>query len=287
MNKDSNIHYGQAADLRGTTAIHPIQVIAISAGKGGVGKSNITVNLAVGLAKQGKRVLVLDADLGLANIDVLVGIHPQKNLSHVLTGECELVDIILEGPAGIQIIPSSSGLAKMARLNKVEHAGVINAFSQITQAIDVLLIDTATGISDTVTSFTRSSQEVIIVVCDEPASITDAYALIKVLGKEYGVQRFHILGNMVRSLQEGKALYTKLNRITDRFLDVQLKFIGAIPYDDFLRKAVKQQKAVCEMYPSSKSGKELFKLAKKISTWPVCTDLNGQITFFIERLAQC
>ena len=169
------------------SSAHSVQVIAVTGGKGGVGKSNVSINMSVCLATMGRRVALLDADLGLANIDVLLGLRPERNLEDVLSGECSLNDIMLTGPGGIRIIPASSGIQRMTMLGSMEHAGLIHAFSEISEQIDVLVIDTAAGISDSVISFVRASQEVLVVVCDEPSSITDAYALIKLLNKDYGV----------------------------------------------------------------------------------------------------
>jgi len=276
----------QAAGLRRMTQTKPVQVIAVSGGKGGVGKTNTSINLAIALSEIGKQVMVLDADLGLANIDVMLGIHPKFDLSHVLSGEKTLNEVVVEGPAGVKFVPGASGIQRMSELSPAEHAGIISAFSDIGPDVDTLIVDTAAGISDTVISFTRASQEVIVVVCDEPASITDAYAIIKLLSQEYGTIRFRILANMVHSAQEGRELYNKMCRVTDRYLDVMLSFMGAIPYDENLKKAVKQQKAVVSAYPRSKSAQAYKNLARKVESWPLPHGANGQMQFFVERLIQ-
>ena len=268
------------------TITTPVQVIAISGGKGGVGKTNVSINLAVSLAEIGRKVMVLDADLGLANIDVVLGLHPKYDLSHVLRGEKGLDEIIVEGPMGIRLIPGASGIQHMAELSPAEHAGIISAFSELGSDIDTLIVDTAAGISDTVISFTRASQEVIVVVCDEPASITDAYAIIKLLNKEYGSTRFRILANMVRTPQEGRDLYNKMCAVTDRYLDVMLSFMGAIPYDENLKKAVKSQKPVVIAFPRSKAAQAFKNLARKVESWPLPHGANGQMQFFVERLVE-
>ncbi len=274
----------QATGLRQVTGTAPIRTIAVSAGKGGVGKTNVSVNLAITLAKQGQKVLLLDADLGLANIDVLLGLHPRQNLAHVFDGQCELDEVLLEGPEGIKIIPASSGVEKMTQLLPQDHAGLINAFSQLTEHFDVLIIDTAAGISDSVVSFTKAAQEILLVVCDEPTSITDAYAMIKILSREHQVNNFHILANMVRSASEGRQLFQKLYRVTEHFLDVTMDYVGAIQEDDLLKKSVKQQQAVVKAYPSSKSARAFEKLAQQVLLWKPKPDLLGQTSFFIERL---
>lgn len=277
----------QANGLRKMTSQpRPVKVIAIASGKGGVGKTNITVNIGVALAAHGKEVLLLDADLGLANIDVMLGLHPKYNLLHVLDGTKSLQDIVVEGPSGLKIIPAASGIQKMAELSPAEHAGMIQAFSDMDQHIDVLLIDSAAGIADSVISFTRAAQEVIVVVCDEPASITDAYALIKLLSKEYGLDHFHIIANMTRNVQEGRELFNKISLVCDRFLDVNLDFMGIVPFDEDLRRAVKKQRAVVDFLPRSKSATAFTHLAKKVAHWPVQKQPRGHMEFFIERLIQ-
>ena len=147
---------------------HPVQVIAVSGGKGGVGKSNVSVNLGIALAQMGRRVVLLDADLGLANIDVLLGITANRNIQDVIAGDCDLRDVLVNGPGGIKIVPASSGTQRMTQLSTLEHAGLINAFSELGDQIDVLIVDTAAGISESVVSFLRASQELLLVVCDEP-----------------------------------------------------------------------------------------------------------------------
>ncbi|PLY15084.1 MAG: cobyrinic acid a,c-diamide synthase [Sedimenticola sp.] len=282
----SNVITDQAAGLRRMVNPAPVRVIAVTGGKGGVGKTNISVNLAVAMAESGKRVMLLDADLGLANIDVMLGLHPHKDLSHVLQGECNLDEILLEGPAGIKVVPGASGVQQMAELSPAEHVGLIRAFSDIGSDLDVLIVDTAAGISDTVISFSRAAQELIVVVCDEQASITDAYAMIKLLNREYGVDRFRILSNMARSAQEGRDLYNKMCRVTDRYLDVMLSYMGSIPYDDYLRKAVRSQKPVVQAYPRSRVAQTFKNLAKKADNWPVPDGAGGHLQFFVERLIQ-
>lgn len=268
------------------SSMHPVQVIAVTGGKGGVGKSNVSINLSVCLAQMGRRVALLDADLGLANIDILLGLTPKRNLEDVLAGECSLLDIMLTGPGGIRIIPASSGTQKMTMLGSMEHAGLIHAFSEISNQIDVLVIDTAAGISDSVISFVRASQEVLVVVCDEPSSITDAYALIKLLNREYGVDRFRVLANMTRSNQEGRNLYNKLTQVAERFLDVSLQYVGNIPFDETVRKAVQRQRAVVEVSPRSKAALAFKQLAEKVDLWPLPSTPRGHLEFFVERLVQ-
>lgn len=261
-----------------------VKVISVSGGKGGVGKTNVSLNLAMALAQLGKKVIVLDADLGLANCDVMLGLRVEKNLSHVLSGEVSLDDIIIDGPFGIKIIPASSGSQSMTELAPAEHAGLIRAFSEMQTAVDVLLVDTAAGISDMVLSFSRASQDVLVVVCDEPSSITDAYALMKILSRDHGVDRFKIVANMVRSVKEGQELFAKLTRVTDRFLNVNLELVATIPYDENVRKAARKQKAFIEVFPKTAASMAIKSLALKAGKWPLPDMASGHLEFFLEQL---
>jgi len=268
------------------SSTRPVQVIAVTGGKGGVGKSNISVNLSIALAEMRRRVVLLDADLGLANIDVLLGLKAEKNLADVLSGEVSLEDVMVTGPAGIKVVPASSGIQQMAALGPQEHAALIHAFSELSHQLDVLVVDTAAGISDTVVSFVRASQEVVVVVCDEPSSITDAYALIKLLNKEHDMFRFRVVANMTRSAQEGQALFNKLNMVCERFLDVSLQYVGHVPFDENVRKAVQRQKPILEYAPNCKAAMAIRKIAEQVDGWPLPSSARGHLEFFVERLLQ-
>ncbi len=275
----------QGAGIQQLNQRRPVRVICVASGKGGVGKTNITVNLGLALSLQGQSVLLLDADLGLSNVDVVLGLNPLYNISHVLNQERTLQEVMIVGPTGMRSIPASSGIKRMAELTPAENAGIVSAFSELNESLDVMLIDSSAGISDSVVTFSRAAHEVIMVVCDEPASITDAYALIKLLSQDYGVDRFHILANRVTTSREGQDLFAKLVKVTDRFLDVILNFFGAIPEDPQLRKAVQAQRAVVEAFPGSRSAEAFHRLATQIiGRWPMPRTASGYLQFFIERM---
>ena len=274
----------QAAGIRRMTSRKPVQVIAVSSGKGGVGKTNVSVNLSLAMVEAGYRVLLLDADLGLANVDLLLGLRAEYNLSHVISGERTLEEVVVNGPEGLKIIPAASGMQMMSELSPSQHAGVIHSFSDLNMPLDVLVVDTAAGISDGVVSFVKASNEVVVVVCNEPTSLTDAYALIKVMSEDHGVQKFNILANSVRDPHEGIKLFKKLSRVTDYYLDVTLNFMGAVPYDEYLVKAVKKQSAVLQSFPQSPSSIAFRKIAKTVMSWPVPQSASGHLEFFVERL---
>ncbi|SMF94959.1 flagellar biosynthesis protein FlhG [Methylomagnum ishizawai] len=263
---------------------NPIRVMAVSSGKGGVGKTNVAVNIGVSLAGMGRRVVLLDADLGLANVDVLLGLHAKYNLSHVLSGERTLDEIMVEGPGGLRIVPASSGIQRMSELNHAEQAAIIRAFADLNQDIDVLMVDTAAGIAGGVVNFVRACQDVLLVVVDEPTSLTDAYAFIKLMNRDYGVFRFHILTNMVQDVVHGQALFSKLCKVTDRYLDVALHFLGAIPQDEYLRRAVQKQNPVVLAYPNSKSAQAFRATALRTDALPISQRGGGGLEFFVERM---
>jgi flagellar biosynthesis protein FlhG len=265
-------------------SLNPVQVIGVSGGKGGVGKTNAAVNLSLSLIARGRRVTLLDADLGLANVDVLLGLKPRRTLADVFAGNATLADVVITGPNGLRVVPASSGTQELTHLSPREHAGLITAFNEIAHQMDTLVIDTAAGISNEVISFLRAAQEVLVVVCNEPTSITDAYALVKVLSQNHGIERVRILANMVRTADEGQAVFAKLRTVTERFLDVTLLYAGAIPHDEHVRRAVQRQRGVVDIYPKCPASRAFAALARDIDGWPVPAVARGHLEFFVERL---
>jgi len=281
---DAKLPRERIDELHRLNESRPVKVVAVTGGKGGVGKTTISTNLAISMAAAGRDVMLVDADLGLANVDVVLGLHTRFHLGHVINGDCRLEDAIVTGPHGLQIVPAASGVKRMANLSVAEQAGLIRAFSDLYHRVDVLVIDTAAGLHDSVITFTQAAQHVLVVVCDEPASITDAYALIKVLSREHGVQRFQILANQTRRSGEGPSLFQKISRVCDRFLNVTLEFAGSVPYDDYLRRAVQRQSAVVDAYPASISSMALKNLAARADKWSVPQGARGHLEFFVERM---
>jgi flagellar biosynthesis protein FlhG len=260
------------------------QVIAVTSGKGGVGKTNISINLALALADRDKSVILMDADLGLANIDVLLNLKPLRNLSHVIEGECELKDILIDGPNNIRIIPASSGIKMMNQLTPAQNAGLIHAFDDLEKSTDVLIVDTSGGLSDSVVRFCSAAQDILVVVCNDPASIADAYALIKTLHRDHRVQRFQIVVNKVQSDAEGCALFERLRSVTEQFLDVILNLKVIIPQDDNMLRAVRQRRPFYLSFPESKAIKSFKKLASDVDIKNRTVRANGQLTFFAEKM---
>ena len=243
------------------------RAITVAGGKGGVGKSTVAVNLGMSLSMAGHDVMLLDADMGLANVDVLLGLAPSRHIGHLLDGHCTLVDLLLTAPHGLRVIPAGSGARRLAQLGSAEHAAIIRAFDELVQPPKYRLVDTAAGLSDSVAMFAAAADDVVLVVCDEPASITDAYALIKVLSRDFAVRRFRMVANMVRNEGEARQLHHKLSRVSDRFLDVVIEFSGWVPHDERLRQAIKQQSAVVDRWPSSRSALAFKQLAGAVDRW--------------------
>jgi flagellar biosynthesis protein FlhG len=274
---------GQLAGLARLRRPGATRVITVSGGKGGVGKTSVAVNLAVALARAGRSTLLLDADLGLANVDVLLGLAPRATLAQVLDGTLDLQDVLLDGPAGLQIIPAASGVSRLANLGQREQGGLLAAFSQLPNAPEVVVIDTGPGIGNAVSTFCQIADDVLLVACDEPASITDAYALMKVLSRERGVRRFQLLGNRLRDDAHGRRLHRALQVVCDRFLDVSLGYTGFVPEDSAMQRAARAQRALVDAFPGCPAAlalKKLTALADKGDKEPV---LSGGLRLFADR----
>lgn len=278
--------HDQAYGLSGSAPRKRCRAIAVAGGKGGVGKTTVSVNLGMALAMDGHKVILLDADMSLANIDVLLGLTPTRHIGHLLDGSCSIDDLLMSAPHGLKVVPAGSGTRRLAQLGTGEHAAVIRAFDDLVTPPDYLVVDTAAGLSDNVAMFAAAADDVVVVVCDEPASLTDAYALLKVLSRDFGVRRFRMVANMVRNVGEARQLHQKLARVCDRFLDVALEFMGHVPQDERLRQAIRRQSAVVDLWPSSRSGLAFKQLAGAVDTWGEPERLGlDRIAFFSRQAA--
>jgi len=242
-----------------------VRTIAIASGKGGVGKTNITVNLAVALSKIGKKVLVFDADLGLCNIDVLLNLAAKHTIKDLFMGEKRLKDIIVDGPGGIKILPASSGIQELTALDEFQRLRLIEEFELYDEDVDYLLIDAPSGISSNVSFFCTASQEIIIVTSAEPTALTDAYALIKVLFINHQEKNFKVLVNEVKNDAEATDVFMRLSEAAEQFLSISLDYIGFIPYDESIPMAVHKQKALIDIYPDSHAAKSFSQIAKSLN----------------------
>ena len=264
----------------------PMRVICVTGGKGGIGKTTISINLAIAFAKLKKKVLLFDADLGLANVDIRLGLSPEFTINDFLTGQCDLNQVCVTGPEGIQIIPSSSGIQGMAELNAAQSCELIRSFSGLVSDIDIMLIDMAPGISSQVIEFTHASQEILMVVCNDPASLMDSYAIIKILHQKYGRSRFGVIVNKVQDIKEGYAVFSKFQAAIHKFIHVNLEYIGHLPQDDFVGIAACEAVSVVDKYPHSQVAKSFMELCQGIEHWQQDNITEGGIQFFFERLIE-
>ena len=264
----------------------PVQVIAVTSGKGGVGKTNVVANLAYSLCRLKRRVVILDADMGLANLDVLLGLIPKYTIQHIFTGERSLEEIMVEGPGGVRILPASSGIQELTELTSQQRMTLLSQFESLSEQTDVLLIDTPAGISSNVMFFNTLANEIVVVASPEPTSITDAYAMIKVLSTRYGEKYFHLLVNFARSESEGLEVYRQLSTVTERFLNLSIRYLGFIPVDTHMQKAVKRQRAVAELFPNCTASRGFLGLAEKIARMSVSSMPRGNLNLFWQSLME-
>ncbi len=264
----------------------PAKVISVTSGKGGVGKTHFTVNIGYQLAKQGKRVLLLDADLGLANINVMLGFNPGATIAQVLDGSASIKDIIISDPSGFDILPATSGIPDVVELNEEQRMTLLAQISGLGEDYDYLLVDTAAGIGESVMYFNTAAEEIVVMIAPEPTSITDAYALIKVLSSQHGVKSFSIIVNRNPTGKDARETYAKLAQATDRFLKVRLKFLGSISEDSSVTEALKAQKPFTKLYPSSKASRDIIKISDKIIQDESKRKAGGGLQFFFGELLE-
>ncbi len=262
-----------------------VRVLSFTSGKGGVGKTCLAVNLGYWLAKMGARVLLLDADLGLANVDIVLGLRPSFTLEHVLAGQKGISEIMMGGPGGMRVLPAGSGVAKLADLGEEARLQIFNELDAIEEPFDYLFVDTGAGISRNVLYFNAAVQDVVVVATPEPTSLTDAYALMKVLSEGRRGYRFRILANMVADEREGKGVFRRLSAVTDKYLNVSLSYLGHVVQDPNMAASVRRQQAMSEAFPKSAAARCLRGLAEKIHRLPPDELPAGHMHFFWRRLA--
>ena len=262
------------------------RVVAVTSGKGGVGKTNIVANLGYAFTRLGKKVLILDADLGLGNLDVLLGLAPKFNLSHVIMGQKSISDIIVEGPGNMLILPASSGIQELTQLTQEQKVQILSELDQVINSVDILFIDTAAGISSNVMDFNVTAQEIIVVVSPEPTAITDAYALMKVLSLKYAEKRCKVIVNLAGTNQQGSEVFRQLNLVTKQFLDMTIDYLGSVLFDEKITQGVKCQKLVSDIFPDTHASKCFSDLAQKLSVTPPTHVPKGDSNFFWHHLTE-
>ncbi len=261
------------------------KVIAVTSGKGGVGKTNIVGNLAIALTALGKRVVIVDSDVGLANIDIIFNMRPKYNIRHIVDGEMTLEEVLVTTSHGVKILPGGSGFSHLTQLTDGEKLNLLTEFETLERMADIVLLDTGAGISSNVLYFNSAADECIVIATREPTSITDSYALMKVMAREYGTRYFKLLVNVVNSQKEAKSVYASLDGALSRFLkNIVLEYLGYIPYDPVFQKAVLNRSPVIDYAPVSPSASAITGIARKIVDSPIRTSSDGNIKFFMKRI---
>jgi flagellar biosynthesis protein FlhG len=259
-------------------------VLAISGGKGGVGKTLTTANLGLCMARMGMRTLLIDGDFGLANLDVVLNLRPQFTLDDVLCGERHLKEIIMTGPEGIRVIPSSSGVMRVPELDKLQKLMLLDQIESLDEEFDVVIIDTPAGVSKNVQYWTQSAAEVIMVVTPEPTSLADCYASIKILSQVTSENTFKLIVNMVRNDAEAKKIYEKISTLADEYLQVRVDYLGYIPFDESVRSSVRERSPYVQKYPFSLASQGVRDISRQIVTQGTVGQLKGTMQFFWRKM---
>ncbi len=263
------------------------KVVAVTSGKGGVGKTNIVGNMAAALQKSGARVVIVDADVGLANIDIIFNIQPGYDIRHVVSGEKKLAEIMVETHHGIKIVPGGSGFSDLTRLAEGEKLNLLSEFETLQNQADIIFVDTGAGISSNVLYFNAAADECVVVATKEPTSITDAYALMKVLSNDYKVKYFKLIVNMVNSEDEAKTVYSSLSGALDKFLkDVVLEYTGYVTADSEMQRAVLKRKLVLDMNKDAVVSRDIEKIASRIYESDTISSSHGNVNFFMNRVLE-
>lgn len=264
--------------------MNTVRVISVTSGKGGVGKTVCVANLAVIMANQGYRVLVIDADLGLANIDLHFGLNPKFNLNHFFAGEKKLQEVLVQARNGIMVLPAGSGIQKYTHLDSIQKVHFMEEIDLLHDRFDVVLIDTEAGISENVTYFNLAAQLIIVVTTPEPTAISDAYALMKLLSTRFSEKRFKLIVNFVKSENEALDVYHKLTLVGNRFIDISIDFLGGIPQDKRFTDSVRKQKTLVELFPKIKPSLAFAEILENIEINPDKQAPKGSMQFFWKNL---
>ncbi len=262
----------------------PLRVIAVASGKGGVGKTSLTVNLGITAAKAGRKVLIIDADLGLANAEILLGIKPQFHLGHLLNEEMPIDHVLGTGPHNVRILAAGSGVQQLTQLSTEDQMRLISAFDPLEDQFDTILIDVSAGIGDNVLFFAGAAQETLLVVAPEPTSLTDAYATVKVLSQQAGVQHFNVVVNAAPHEAAARDIFQKLTMVTSRFLNTHVNYYGFVPRDDDVRRAILSQKPFVDLYPNCPAARAVATLYTNLLDRPAPNNLDGGLKFLWQRV---
>lgn len=260
--------------------LKPIRVISVTSGKGGVGKTHTVANLALLFQQAGQKVLVLDGDFGLANLNIIMGLQSKHSIEDVMSGRKEIDEILLEGPHGMKIIPASSGILKMTQWSSSDQAYLMEKLESLTEQFDILLIDTGAGIHSDVAYLNAAANEILVIATPEPTSIADAYALMKIMSHNYKVNQFKLLINMVDSAHESKVVYQNLLEVSDQFLNIRIEYLGYVLKDAKVNQSILKRKLLCDYYPHSHASRCLNVISKSILSSPVNFEVTGNVQFF-------
>lgn len=264
----------------------PLKVYAVTSGKGGVGKTNLSVNLATVAARAGKRVLIIDADLGLANVEIVLGVKPRHHLGDLLDGNLSIEDVLVQGPPGVSLLPAGSGVQALTQLTGEQKMRLVQAMDPVEDLFDLVLIDSGAGIGENVLFFVGAAQEAILVVSPEPTSLVDAYAAVKVLSQQAGVRTFNVIVNPVVDELAARAIFQKLTAVTGKFLEARVRHLGYVPRDENLHRAIMAQRPLCEMFPSSPAARAIAAIGDRLLSDAAAPGpaLEGGLKFMWQRL---
>jgi flagellar biosynthesis protein FlhG len=262
----------------------PLRVVAVASGKGGVGKTHLACNLAVLSARAGRRTLLVDGDAGLANADLVLGVAPHRHLGHLLDGGAPVEELLADGPEGLKLLAAAAGVQELTRLDDAQKLRMVTALDLLEERFDTVFVDCGAGIGDNVMFFAGAAQEAMIVCSPEPTSLTDAYAAVKALSRTAGVEHFAVVVNQVPTDAHGRDVFDRLAGVTGRFLPARLRFVGSVPRDENLPRALLAQRAVVDLFPRSPSARALQAVSDRLLDGAPPAALHGGLKFLWHRL---